>query len=57
MADVIKEITLRGQELVVAEMTILEVEGDSTVMHFSDVRVDRTFSEDERKTLFQVPTY
>lgn len=56
MNKVIASITLGGVGLLIATMTIAESEGDETVTTFSDVNVRRTFTSEEQKRIFRLPT-
>lgn len=54
LARFVQEIRLRGQGAVIAEMRMLEVNGDETRTTFRDVSTSRRFSEDEARRIFRV---
>jgi len=55
MDKVIKEMSLRGQGLVIREMEIRESSGDWTRTTFSDVDVNHTYGAAEEARVFRMP--
>ena len=54
VAKIISKIVLKGRELMLAEMSIVEVSGDVTFTRFSTVRVDRSYTSKEMQQIFRV---
>jgi outer membrane lipoprotein-sorting protein len=55
MDKVIKELSLRGQGLIIREMEMRESSGDWTRTTFSDVDVNHTYSAAEEARVFRMP--
>jgi hypothetical protein len=52
MSQTVKAVEVRGQGLTLTRMRVSELNGDETVTSFSQVRIDRRFTEAERQKLF-----
>ncbi len=55
MDKIIARVELKGHGLALTTMNIVEHSGDETVTRFSEVQLDRTFSEAEVAQLFRLP--
>lgn len=56
LAKLLARIGIRGQDVHVLEVRVIEAGGDETRTRFFDVDPDRRFSAEERARLFDVPT-
>lgn len=57
IAKTISKISLKGEELILAEMKISEAGGDSTTMKFFNVSINRKYSEKEMRKIFRVEPF
>jgi hypothetical protein len=55
LSEVVAFFDLRGIGRRVMEIRLLELSGDETLTHFSDVNTNRRFSESEFEQLFSIP--
>jgi len=55
LRSALRELRLRGSGLAVGEFVLVERNGDTTRMVFSDVHTDRRFDDEERARVFGMP--
>lgn len=55
LAQLLARIEVRGVDVRVSEVRVVEARGDETVTRFSEMNVDRRFGSDELARLFDAP--